>query len=209
MNSILHIDKDASICVSKIQVNDDRELVVRQIEESARNLISDGTTDEWFRDADESIKQVSCLRSCTSRTSIMSAQVTQGVNGPLLEELARNIDYHDTACVEMFREGADIAGTLEYAGNGWPAFLKDAEDLKKLDDNRQENNLHLLRRMREDTHSQTLYWQAVEEVELGRASCPRPLTYEDVCKYSFGPRFGVEQGDFQEYLEIPHVACLV
>ena len=72
MNSILHIDKDASICVSKIQVNDDRELVVRQIEESARNLISDGTTDEWFRDADESIKQVSCLRSCTSWTSIMS-----------------------------------------------------------------------------------------------------------------------------------------
>ena len=62
--------------------------------------------------------------------------MTKGVNGPLLEELAQTIDYHDKECVEMFRKGADIAGTLEYAGNGWPVFLNDADDLKKLEENR-------------------------------------------------------------------------
>ena len=72
---------------------------------------------------------VACARAHLGLASCL-LKVTQGVNGPLLVELARNIDYHDTACVEMFREGADIAGTLEYAGNGWPVFLKDAEDLK-------------------------------------------------------------------------------
>ena len=108
--------------------------------------------------------------------------------------LARQIEYHDEGSIEMFREGADLIGQLHYAGNGWPVFGYAAEDEAVIDERRQSVNLALLERMREDAHSDALFEHAMDEAELGRASCPRPLTEIDLCSYSISPRFGVEQG---------------
>ena len=73
------------------------------IEARGRVLSDCGAIAEWFSQADIRVRTVAC-----------------DVNGPLLEELARSVNYHDLECVEHFRLGAPLYGRLPAAGNGLP-----------------------------------------------------------------------------------------
>jgi hypothetical protein len=41
------------------------------------------------------------------------ARISAGVHGPLLEALAKRLDYHDSATFELFRFGAPLIGQIE------------------------------------------------------------------------------------------------
>ena len=42
--------------------------------------------------------------------------VSKGVNGPMLAAIAKKIEYHDSACVDLLRRGGPLLGMLEQTG---------------------------------------------------------------------------------------------
>ena len=74
---------------------------MRTIEHRAHALWSSGAVERWFQGADPRVRQVSAR-----------------VNGPLLEELAETVEHADAACVDLFRDGAPVYGSLPIAGIG-------------------------------------------------------------------------------------------
>ena len=99
------------------------------------------------------------------------------MNGPLLEALAREIDYHDVECIEMFRVGAPLVGVatlwvvgcwflwapfrqvgeLPLAGNGVAnKVLEAAISEAELQCMRDDSNSEVLARLREDQHAEQL-----------------------------------------------------
>ena len=59
---------------------------------------------------------------------------------------------------------------------------------------RQEQNLKLMGRLREDTHAEALLEACREDAERHRMSKPRFLGLADLYSESMSPRFAVEQG---------------
>ena len=74
---------------------------MRRIEDRANMLRSDGSCHDWLADADPSIRTIST-----------------NINGPALLELAREINYHDPGCVQLFHKGGPLVGSLTLSGNG-------------------------------------------------------------------------------------------
>lgn len=68
-----------------------RTKTIDLIEALGQKYKDDGTCDKWFKGADPVVKQVSAT-----------------VNGPLMEELARIIDYHDPGVCDLFRTGCPL-----------------------------------------------------------------------------------------------------
>lgn len=63
-----------------------------------------------------SVSFVVAMRLSSRRNSIKDPAIkklVQGVNGPLLEALAKRAKYHDKDCVDLFKTGAPIVGVLE------------------------------------------------------------------------------------------------
>ena len=63
------------------------------IEKRAEQLWTSGMAAAWLQDTDEGTR-----RACAT------------VNGPLLEELAKEAGHWDTECVELFRRGGELVG---------------------------------------------------------------------------------------------------
>ena len=74
------------------QVMQERERVVAALESRGAQLWKEGKVDEWFKGCDPRVRRVA-----------------QTVNAPLLLELARECNYHDTEVVEKFRSGENRA----------------------------------------------------------------------------------------------------
>ena len=68
-----------------------RKSTIELIEALGRKFKEDGTCDKWFKGTDPDVRQVSAT-----------------VNGPLMEELARIIDYHDPGVCDLFRKGCPL-----------------------------------------------------------------------------------------------------
>ena len=119
------------------------------------------------------------------------AQVVSDINGPLIEMLARAIDYPDDIA-EMMRLGAPLVGQLPTTGHGVPRQVENC-NIKKLLSERMKMNLHVFERVKDDSQSSWLLQHSREEVAAGRLSaCP----YADVLSghMTISPRFAVEQG---------------
>lgn len=104
-----------------VQVNAHREKTISEIEMRAKEMRRCGATADWANVKDSRLREAA-----------------HGVNGPLLvgylcrvfafvsaacacecqESLAKDINYHDIGCIEMFRVGAPLLGKLECSGNG-------------------------------------------------------------------------------------------
>ena len=132
------------------------------------------------------------------------AQVAQHVNGPLLEILAQSCGFHDAACIELFRKGGEIVGTLPFAGNGKKIVeFESAEKLAAacgLTAARAERNADIIASMRVEEYPQELLRQAKEDANLGRMSRTRLLSLNefeqlDTSDVNISPRFSVVQGD--------------
>ena len=83
------------------QIAEERESILRNLETRAEELVNTGAHEAWLNDADPYVKVIS-----------------ESVNGPLLAALARETNYHDPDCVDIFRVGAPLTGPLQVSGNG-------------------------------------------------------------------------------------------
>ena len=88
--------------------------------------------------------------------------------------------YHDAACVDMFRAGGDILGTLCRSGNGVPVEHPPVDGaVADLERDMAVNNRALLNNLREDVNSDVSFMKAQKDAELNRMSWPRPLVLAD------------------------------
>ena len=74
--------------VTPLEANSIRETIICGIEDWGKRLREEGACKAWFDGVDPQIRRIS-----------------EGVNGPLLYELARLADHIDLACIEFFRTG--------------------------------------------------------------------------------------------------------
>lgn len=116
------------------------------------------------------------------------------VNGVLLEDLCKAILYHDSGCVEVFRDGAPLFGPLPAGGLGEPKKDTEIGDLEALWQNRAASNKQLLSKLKEDPFAAELHRLTTEDARLGRMTWPKPVEDCDISRLRLSPRFGVDQG---------------
>ncbi len=85
-----------------MQVREYREKTMTRLECAADLVVATGAVRKWFEGVSPTAKQV-----------------VQHVNGPLLEKLARGIDFHDAECVKLLRDGGRLTGTLDRQVEYW------------------------------------------------------------------------------------------
>ena len=131
-----------------------------------------------------------------SSCSLLSfGQVAGGVNGPLLDALAKKVKHHDIDCVNLFREGGPLLGTLQCTGNGTPIPPGEHASFSDLLKNCESSNRQLLNGIKEDgSHSEDLVRMCVDDAKLGRMSFPTIANDLELREKVFSPRFCVEQG---------------
>ena len=91
------------------QITRDRERVVRDIEDTCAEMWINGTCDEWFSDADASVRRVA---ETVNGGLFQQLLVDAGGNGFAFARLSVACmlvwsGYDDVECVEMFRKGAN------------------------------------------------------------------------------------------------------
>lgn len=85
-------------------------------------------------------------------------------------------------------------GALHCSGNGTPVTAEEAISCDELRAQRLTNNLHVLERLREDEHAESLFATCVDDAEKGRMTMPSLVTEQVIADFSASPRFGVHQG---------------
>ena len=71
---------------------------------------------------------------------MLVSQVSKGVNGPIMELLASACDYHDSACIDIFRNGGVLFGSLPAVGNGVASSHQDQFEPDLVTQNRRDRN---------------------------------------------------------------------
>ena len=155
----------------------ERERVIGVIESIALKLYMSGESRRWYSEADDAV-----------------IRVASGVNGALLEQLARATNYWDCECVEFFRKGAPMYGVLPVSGNGVPQKFAAASSVEELLSSALANNRKLVKSLKEDKHSQALFETTCNDAALGRMTFPVAVSDLDLSKVLLAQRFGVEQG---------------
>ena len=168
------------------QVNSVRLQTIAQIEKAGQQMWLSGAVDKWFGGSDSKVKQI-----------------CKGVNGPLLQMLAEACNYHDMACLDLLRSGAQVAGDLCFSGNGTKLPPGNCARVDKLVSRRSKTNGSVVSKLREDPFSASLHKSCCDDAELGRMAFPRPLQLQDMLDYTLSPRFGVEQGFVASWLWAP------
>ena len=139
-------------------------------------------------------------------------QVSNGVNGPLLELLAKEAGHNDCEAINQFRYGASLIGVLTCAGNGRPVPAQQPTPISVLQESRAEANSRIVNSGRIDRcvrnqcdyiyvlnvcycrHADELLAQTKEDIALGRMSDLMSPSEIDINNITICPRFGVEQG---------------
>ncbi len=125
-----------------------------------------------------------------------------------MQQLAKEIDYHDADCVNLLRRGCDIVGVLPRAGNGQPVDDQLEMQPAKLAAEHVKRNSQLVSKLREDEHSDALWKLTVEDAALGRMSFPRQLQPTDLRDTTISPRFCLLQGKSGVVSSICRFSCL-
>ena len=71
------------------EVIGEREVIMQRLEAADRVMRKNGLCDKWFEGADHQVRRVAA-----------------SVNGIILEDLCRAVEYTDSSCVELFRKGS-------------------------------------------------------------------------------------------------------
>ena len=87
------------------------------------------------------------------------------VNGPLLEKLANRAGHEDAECANLFKNGADLYDDADIDQLWWQCH---------------ENNLEVLRTLKEDDNSAELHRLTLKDAALGRMSSPMPASDVDL-----------------------------
>ena len=123
----------------------------------------------------------------------LGMQVSEGVNGLLLEHLAMVTGHVDPECVEFFRKGAPFLGVLPRSGIGDPCEPLAGKSLSVLRRECQQSNAALVGSLREAEKSQELFDCTEADAKLGRMSPPVPFDAEAMKSVRLSPRFAVEK----------------
>ena len=97
------------------QIMHEREATIVAIEKAADSFKSAGWCKSWFENCDEQVKLVA-----------------QGVNGPLCQQLAESINYHDWGGFTQLRDGARFLGKLDCTGHGTRKAFEPHEPIDEL-----------------------------------------------------------------------------
>ena len=109
--------------------------------------------------------------------------------------MAKKVLHHDRDCVNLFREGGPLLGTLCYTGNGTQISLPEHASIPALLEQCSRCNSALFAAVKEDeAHSLDLVKLCVDDANLGRMSFPKIAGHVDLDGRVFSPRFCIEQG---------------
>ena len=156
-----------------------REATIRHIERHAAALKNSGEVESWFRGADEIMRAVS-----------------DGVNGPLLEHLAKESGFHDLEAVSLFRCGAPMTGKLPVTGNGDTIDVhEEAQSRDELLCDCRTANMRLIRQLHKDEHSSDLLKQIEDDASnQQRMTAPVPICERVLEQGVVSRRFSRVQG---------------
>lgn len=108
------------------------------------------------------------------------------------QALAKSINYHDLGCVEFFRKGAPLYGTLEPVGEGAPITAPIPTHPKVLGQKvPQVFERVVASRSKPDEHHEELTRQAIEEAREGKIVGPLQARDAINCGWLVSPRFAV------------------
>ena len=122
---------------------------------------------------------------------LVIGQVSRGVNGLLLQQLAIISGHKDLECVEFFRQGAPFLGKLPCSGNGTPIVASGDKSVSMLRELCVESNAALVGSLREDVHAQELLRLTHADADLGRMSVPQIFDADKLQHVRLAPRFPV------------------
>jgi hypothetical protein len=154
-----------------------REAQVCKIKSLGEKLRREGACREWLQECEPSVRGV-----------------LKDVNGPLLEELLRDLDYEDVRCVKLLRGGARLMGLVEECGLGERIAHSTTVDPDELRDGCAQSNCALLQQLQGGEFEHELMAQTQADAELGRMTRPVPVEQCDLEVVRLHPRFAVEQG---------------
>lgn len=121
------------------------------------HLRASGACDAWFGIADHATRMVA-----------------GNFNGPLAMEIAKQIGYHDTDFVELFRAGDSVVGQLPASGSGVPRKFRDAERLGELKQLCGGRNRRLIKSLCVNEYADVLLRELSQEAAAGRMTSPIP-----------------------------------
>ena len=153
-----------------------REAATQAIEKRAQHLRCIGAVEEWFQGVDETVRGVA-----------------SSVNGPLLEELARESHFEDVTCVECFRVGAPLLGPIRSSSDPKKHTYPKGKDAEQLRKECRERNEKLLRTLKEDPHGDYLEKQTMDDAENHWMTPLVPVRDLDLDAVLLGRRFSREQ----------------
>ena len=86
---------------------------MRSIEDTAKRLRDNGAVDKWLQSAEAKpgMVRLCLLVRCILQPCLALSQVS-AANGPMLHKLASYIGYHDASCIDLFKNGGELAGPL-------------------------------------------------------------------------------------------------
>ena len=124
----------------------------------------------------------------------MHFQVSKTINGPMMEILAKAMQYKDAECIDMFRMGGPLLGFLPNSGHGVPIEYTMEGSIRDLMNGKEERNRSLIAGLKEDVNSDVLLAKTLDDAKLGRMSMPSRIGEIDLDEVILSPRFAVEQG---------------
>ena len=161
------------------QVMQERENIMRSIEAKAAQIKQSMVWSQWQASIrDEKIRAL-----------------VKGVNGPMMRLLAKKAQYHDAACVDLFRDGAPLVGKIARTGSYTPKEKLAEISVAQLKEDRKSKNERLIQSIRQDTQWAEVLLQACkDDVNKGRMEAIRLEHEADLSRITLSPRFAIVQG---------------
>ena len=163
------------------EIMQEREQIMQDLEARASQLVSDGCAGDWLSESDPYIKVIS-----------------KDVNGPMLEHMASQTEFHDGQCVQTLRDGARLLGDLPISGNGVVIERTVRSSIDELRGQALERNRSLLQALTPDTYAYELLELTKEDARKHRMSPPMDVAIAgsrwDLSECVIAPRFGVARG---------------
>ena len=174
------------------EIVQERETIMSNLEAAGQAMWGKGLCAEWLRGGDAN-----------------AAKVSATVNGVMMADLCRAVDFHDFECVEMFRAGeslfvcvrcrsiviacvcltgGSLYGLLEQCGLG--AFMPGEPDgsIRDVRATSDRSNAYLLSKLRTDAFEDELHRLTCADAELGRMSWPEEARCVDLSSVRLCPR---------------------
>ena len=146
-----------------------------RLSEADRRMRQSGLCQRWLGEADAAL-----------------TRVVREINGPLFEQLLRQSDYDDMACLDLLRHGAPMTGCVGVERHTHTSSLSETKAVHDLMASCRSSNNCLWWELdcgSESKWSQALRQATEEDATRGRASAPVRIEECDLWRVLLHPRF--------------------